>query len=184
MFYGKVGQKGIKLTELKDFLALNGSATYSIDFENVFIEDDMVVALGNDVRPFFASIRPSFLATQSAVGLGVIEASIETMKKAEKDEKNKFLPIQASNINDEFLKLKADLYDFMDKTNWQENFKAIVDIRLRVAYLTIKVSQNAMIHQGSSGYIAYSPYSRRMRESYFYANYTPTIAHLEKLLAI
>ncbi|MFE4240605.1 hypothetical protein [Peribacillus butanolivorans] len=39
-----------------------------------------------------------------------------------------------------------------------------------------------MMHNGSAGYLKDSAPSRRLREAYFFANLTPTVKHLEKVL--
>ncbi|GLH62973.1 ABC transporter substrate-binding protein [Parageobacillus sp. G301] len=55
-------------------------------------------------------------------------------------------------------------------------------IRLNVTYLTLKAVHGSMLHHGGAGYLQQSDPSRRLRESYFLANLTPTVKHLEKVL--
>ncbi|MDR7078442.1 hypothetical protein J2Y03_003494 [Neobacillus niacini] len=62
------------------------------------------------------------------------------------------------------------------------NFKDIARIRLETAYLTLEAVQESILHNGSAGYIQDSAPSRRLREAYFFANLTPTVKHLEKVL--
>jgi hypothetical protein len=62
------------------------------------------------------------------------------------------------------------------------NFKEVANIRLEIVYLTLEAVQTSMLHHGSGGYLKDSQPSRRLREAYFFANLTPTVKHLEKVL--
>ena len=64
----------------------------------------------------------------------------------------------------------------------QFNWKEIARVRLNTAYLTLEAVQASMLHNGSAGYLKDCGPARRLREAYFYANLTPTVKHLEKVL--
>ena len=62
------------------------------------------------------------------------------------------------------------------------HLKKLPPFRLQSAYLTLEAVQASMLHNGSAGYLQNCAPSRRLREAYFYANLTPTIKHLERVL--
>lgn len=62
------------------FLGVNGSATYTCKFDNVFVADDYVVT--HDASSFVDTIRPTFVLYQIPLGFGVVEASIEGIEKS------------------------------------------------------------------------------------------------------
>ena len=56
------------------------------------------------------------------------------------------------------------------------------ELKPYVKRVDVEAVQASMLHNGSAGYLKDSAPSRRLREAYFYANLTPTVKHLEKVL--
>lgn len=171
---------GLISREKVDYLGLNGSATYTCRLQNVFVPKDRIISEHADT--FIQSIRSTFVAYQIPLGFGVTDASVSCIEKVHNRQNkcNQYLPIQADQLKEKlsFLQDKLQSID-LTQTNWTE----ITKLKLDTAYLTLQAVQAAMIHQGGAGYLKYSHTSRRLREAYFFANLTPTIKHLEKLLA-
>lgn len=170
---------GLETKEKRDYLGLNGSATFACKFHHVFVPYERIVT--EDADDFVKRIRPTFIVYQIPLGLGVTEASINCIEKVRniKNGCNRYLPIQAEELKEKLVKLHADLKQLnVSEEHWRE----IVKLRLKTAYVTLRAVETAMIHQGGAGYLKYSHASRRLREAYFFANLTPTIKHLEKLL--
>lgn len=163
-----------------DFLGLNGSATYACKFNHVFVPNERIVTENAD--EYIQKIRPSFMLYQIPLGIGVITASIECIETVKniKNGCNHYLPVQADELWTELNSLKAKLQALISSDiNWRE----VAALRLKTAYTTLRAVETAMLHQGGAGYLKYSHASRRLREAYFFANLTPTVKHLEKLLA-
>lgn len=171
---------GFKMRERTDYLGLNGSATMLCTFNHVFIPDRRVIS--KDVEQFVEKIRPEFITYQIPLGLGVIESAIELIHNVAKkqDGCNVYLPVQAAGLlnQKEALEERLNIEIAKPELEWKE----IAKIRLETAYLTLEAVQAAMLHNGSAGYLRTSVPARKLREAYFFANLTPTIKHLEKLL--
>ena len=172
--------EGLQLKEKVDYLAINGSATYACSFKDVFIPNENI--LSEDAGAFIEVIRPAFLLYQIPLGLGVTQASIESIEKVCQRQNgcNQYLKNRPEDLRQEEEKIQAKIQTLFDQEHVP--FKEIAAIRLQSAYLTLEAVQASMLHNGSAGYLQNCAPSRRLREAYFFANLTPTIKHLEKVL--
>jgi alkylation response protein AidB-like acyl-CoA dehydrogenase len=172
--------EGLQLKEKVDYLAINGSATYACSFKDVFIPNENI--LSEDAGAFIEVIRPAFLLYQIPLGLGVTQASIESIEKVCQRQNgcNQYLKNRPEDLRQEEKKIQAKIQTLFDQE--RVSFKEIAAIRLQSAYLTLEAVQASMLHNGSAGYLQNCAPSRRLREAYFFANLTPTIKHLEKVL--
>lgn len=173
--------EGLSLKEKSEYLGINGSATYACVFKDVFVPTDLVISENAD--PFVDKIKPTFIAYQIPLAFGVVGASIESIEKTcnRQNGCNQFLKVQPVDLEDMKAKLEQNLDTIIqsDDLDWKE----IARVKLSTAYLTLETVQAAMLHNGSAAYLNVSPSARRLREAYFFANLTPTIKHLEKLLS-
>lgn len=170
----------LTLKQRLGYLGLNGSATYTCIFNNVFIPDSQIIA--ENAEEFVHEIRTHFVAYQIPLGLGVIEKTIESIEHVENKNNrlNQYLPMQASDLSQELTILMTDFKQEMNQI--PNNWEALLQIKLDVTYLALKSAEAAMIHLGGAGYLETSSASRRLREVYFLVNLTPTVKHLEKML--
>lgn len=172
--------KGLKLKEKVNYLGINGSATYACSFTDVFVPYEWI--LSEDADTFVKEIRPAFISYQIPLGLGVTQASITSIERVRRKQNdcNRFLRVQSENLQEKEHKIQGKLRILLSSEilNW----KKVANIRLEAAYLTLEAVQASMLHNGSAGYLQDSAPSRRLREAYFFANLTPTVKHLEKLL--
>lgn len=170
---------GLELKEKVGFIGVNGSATYTCKFNQVFIPKKQVIA--EDARAFCDEIRPTFIYYQIPLGLGVIVAAGEGIEKvkAKQNGCNDYLQVQARELFAQYDRLNAEL----KQAAWQVDLKEVVNIRLQTVQVTLAAVQANMMHNGAAGYVAGSVASRKLREAYFFANLTPTVRHLEKLRA-
>jgi alkylation response protein AidB-like acyl-CoA dehydrogenase len=172
--------EGLTLKEKVEYLGVNGSATYACKFNRVFIPDEWV--LSDQAEELVEEIRPAFISYQIPLGLGVTQASITSIEKVCQRQNgcNRFLQKQSDELHEAERQLQEKVLILFAKEtiNWKE----IAAIRLESAYLTLEAVQASMLHNGSAGYLKDSAPSRRLREAYFYANLTPTVKHLEKVL--
>lgn len=174
--------KGLKLKEKVDYLGINGSSTYACVFKDVFVPNEWI--LSEDADSFVEKIRPAFLAYQIPLGLGVTQASIESIEKVNQRQNgcNQFLRTQSDELQVEESRLQERVLNLFNRESF--DWKEVAEIRLNAAYLTLKTVQTNMLHNGSAGYLQNSAPSRKLREAYFFANLTPTVKHLEKVLHI
>jgi hypothetical protein len=174
---------GLELIPKAEFLGLNGSATYSCRFDGVFIPDRMIIA--SDADRFVPRIRPYFVLYQVPLALGVIGESIRGIEYARNRQFgcNAYLRVQADELEQEFRELRERFYQLAGSPDLADRVKELLRVRLDAAYLALKAVQTCMLHQGGAAYLRYSDASRRLREAYFFANLTPTVKHLEKLLS-
>lgn len=172
--------EGLSVKEKKNYLGVNGSATYSCTFEQVFIPNEWIIS--EDASAFIEKIRPIFIAYQIPLGLGLIDASIASIEKMSNRQNgcNRFLKSQAEELDSGLAHLREELEEVLNEEPL--NWKRMASIRLDTVYLTLDAVQACMLHCGSSGYINESAPARRLREAYFFANLTPTVKHLEKVL--
>ncbi|MFS0576617.1 acyl-CoA dehydrogenase family protein [Sporosarcina sp. 179-K 3D1 HS] len=182
MVFVSCNSPGLTFKEKNDYLGLNGSATYSCTFKEVFIPDDRV--LSEDANAFVAKIRPTFIAYQIPLGFGVTNASIHSIDKMVNRQNgcNQYLRTQSPELQQKEEEYQQQLLTLISQEplDWKE----IAKIRLGAAYLTLEAVQTAMLHNGSAAYLKVSAPARRLREAYFFANLTPTIKHLEKVLSL
>ncbi|MGE7021808.1 acyl-CoA dehydrogenase family protein [Solibacillus cecembensis] len=170
---------GLELKEKVGFIGVNGSATYTCKFNQVFIPTNQVIA--EDARAFCDEIRPTFIYYQIPLGLGVIAAAGDGIEKvkAKQNGCNDYLQVQARELFAQYDRLNAEL----EHAARQVDLKEVVNIRLETVQATLAAVQANMMHNGAAGYVAGSVASRKLREAYFFANLTPTVRHLEKLRA-
>ncbi|WP_107923278.1 acyl-CoA dehydrogenase family protein [Lysinibacillus parviboronicapiens] len=182
MVFVSTDNADITLKEKIHFLGVNGSATYTCKFDNVFVADDYVVT--HEASSFVDIIRPTFVLYQIPLGFGVVASSVEGIEKvkAKQNGCNEYLQIQAEELTGKLQHLQTTLKNLIQ--SGEVNLQAICQIRLQAVYDTLAAVQANMLHNGSAGYIAGSTPSRKLREAYFFANLTPTVRQLEKMTQI
>lgn len=170
---------GLELKEKTQFVGVNGSATYSCRFTNVFIPSKQVIA--EDAMAFCNIIRPTFILYQIPLGLGVSIAAAEGIQKvkAKQNGCNEYLQIQATDVLQSSTSLLDDLIASIERQD--VSIEKMVELRLNAVYRTLEAVQANMLHNGAAGYVDGSVPYRKLREAYFFANLTPTVRQLEKM---
>lgn len=182
MFFVPCSIDGLKLKAKTEYLGVNGSATYACTFDDVFLPNEALIS--DNAAAFIEQIRPAFILYQIPLGLGVTKAAIQAIErvKARQNNCNQYLKVQAPELQQELQQVEQSLANVFQAK--EKNFKTIASIRLNTAYLTLNAVHASMLHNGSSGYLRECGPSRHLREAYFFANLTPTIKHLEKVLSV
>lgn len=176
-------REGLGMKEVRGFLGLNGTATYSCQFQNVNIPQAYILTENAD--ELIAKIRPGFLLTQSGLSLGLTRSSLAVMSELQgkQNSANRFLKQQPEELAQRFRLLGDRVHDLAERpAGTKEYFKEVVRARLDSAYLALDAAQAEMLHSGVAGYVAGSATSRRLREAYFLAVVTPAVKQLEKML--
>src|SRR5712672_4278804 len=184
MFLADCSDPGITLQPCKPFLAMDGTGTYGVQFRDVFVPDDLILA--ETASPFVKKIRAGFILLQAGMGLGLIKDCIQIMDEvaAPLGHVNRYLPQQpadfrqlASDLESETMDLAADPFN-ADDSYWRR----VVALRLKAGEASVSAAHAAMLHCGARGYLKSHRAQRRLREAYFVAIVTPATKQLRKML--
>ncbi|WP_134701165.1 acyl-CoA dehydrogenase family protein [Ammoniphilus sp. YIM 78166] len=172
---------GLSLTERKNLLGMNGTATYSCEFKDVLVPNEWILAEHAD--EFVRGVRAEFILKQTAVPLGIAQTSLESIDSLYKEsEMNRYLPIKPEGLSQKIKSLRDQMYDLAKDPHIQNRLMDVMRLRLESTYLALETTQAEMLYAGSTGYEMHSHPSRRHRESLFFTLVTPTVKHLEKIL--
>jgi alkylation response protein AidB-like acyl-CoA dehydrogenase len=176
---------GLQLKRTARFAALEGTATYSLRFDDVQVNADAVLAY--PARSFARTIRAGFILLQLGIGFGIVRGAIDDIKAADRTfyDSNRYLPDRPELLENElgYLKAKAAALARTPLDPKSSYSAAVMELRLHTAELALRASQSALFHSGARGFINTSSPQRRMREAMFFAILTPSIKHLRKELA-
>lgn len=166
------------------FLALNGTRTYSIQMTDVFIPIQSVLA--DPVGEYLKRIRSGFMLLQTGMALGLVKNLVELMRQMRETHGhiNGYLPEQPEWIEENLTSLKATIASLSATPFESDNtyFRRVIEARLCASELSLTAANAAMLHQGARGYLINSQAQRRLREAYFVAIVTPAIKQLRKML--
>lgn len=185
MFLADCSDPAITLTPCKPFLAMDGTGTYGVQFRDVFVPDELILA--DSAGPFVKKIRAGFILLQAGMALGVIRDCINIMDEVENPlgHINRYLPQQpvhfrelAAELEAETMMLARDPYN-EEETYWRK----VIALRLRAGEASVAAAHAAMLHCGARGYLKAHRAQRRLREAYFVAIVTPATKQLRKMLA-
>jgi alkylation response protein AidB-like acyl-CoA dehydrogenase len=173
---------GFELKPVPSFLGMEGTGTYAIDMQDVFVPDDYVIA--DAIGAWLPHIRNGFVLLQVGMGLGIVQSCIEHIEKSNLalGHVNAFLEDGAEQLRcelDEVIERAQQRADHVDDP-CDSAFAETLTVRLMASELTLRATQSAMLHTGAAGYALSSPVQRKLREGYFVAIVTPAIKHLRK----
>lgn len=181
----KIGQDGISIRRNARFIALEGTATYSVLVRRAFIPDEHILA--DPAEEIMPRIQPGFIMLQTGMGLGVIDAAARLMHEADKVQghANTHLPLRAAQVEERAHTLRARLASLAatPADSALAMRKEVLRLRLDVSETCLEATQAALLHWGAAGYLEGSPLHRRLREAWFVAIITPSIRHLRQWLA-
>jgi alkylation response protein AidB-like acyl-CoA dehydrogenase len=184
MFLADCSDPAVSLQPCKPFLAMDGTGTYGVQFRDVFVPNDLILA--ETAGPFVKKIRAGFILLQAGMALGLIKDCIAIMDEvvAPLGHVNRFLPQQpadfrqlASDLESETMELARDPFN-MDEGYWRR----VVALRLEAGDASVAAAHAAMLHCGARGYLKSHRAQRRLREAYFVAIVTPATKQLRKML--
>jgi alkylation response protein AidB-like acyl-CoA dehydrogenase len=176
---------GLQLKRTPKFAALEGTATYSLRFEDVLIDEEAILAF--PAKPFTRRIRAGFILLQLGIGFGIIRGAIDDIRAADRNlfDSNRYLPDRPELLENELSRLKAEAGRFastpLDPSSAYS--AAVMELRLQTAELASRAAQCALLHFGARGFVSSSAPQRRAREAMFFSILTPSIKHLRKELA-
>lgn len=186
MFITGGQREGVSLQNCPEFCALEGTRTFSLNFKDVFIPDEDIIAAPEQFADYIQSIKAGFILLQIGIGAGVIDGSLGIIRLA-----NIVNAEVNSYLDDGYDSLKARLDGAWAETErlaglaWDNTPDNLATLKLReaAAVLALAAAQSAALHSGAKGYLMRSPAQRRVGEAMFVAIVTPAIKHLCKEIA-
>ena len=178
------GISGLQLKRTAKFAALEGTATYSLRFDDVRVEDSAILAY--PATRFSRLISPGLILLQLGIGFGIIRGAIDDIRAADRRlfDSNRYLPDRPDSLQKELTCLRAEA-GTLASTPLDPSARysaAVMELRLQTAELALRAAQSAVLHSGAKGFITTCAPQRRMREAMFFAILTPSIKHLRKEL--
>jgi alkylation response protein AidB-like acyl-CoA dehydrogenase len=184
MFLADCSDPAITLQPCKPFLAMDGTGTYSVQFRDVFVSNDHILA--EPAAPFVKKIRSGFILLQAGMGLGLIRDCVAIMNEvaAPLGHVNRFLPQQPTDFRKMLSDLEAETMALArDPFNADDGYwRRVLALRLNLGEASVAAAHTAMLHCGARGYLKSHRVQRRLREAYFVAIVTPATKQLRKML--
>jgi alkylation response protein AidB-like acyl-CoA dehydrogenase len=179
------GAPGVEIRQSVHFIALEGTATFSVRFRQAFIPDEQMLA--DPLDDFARRIRPGFTLLQTGMGLGAVAACIAAMRHCDETHlaSNQYLPQRPDDFSESLAEQRETIMTLAatpDETA-PDYLRAVLQARLAISELTLAATQAAVLHAGARGYISASPVNRLQREGNFVALITPSVRHLRQELA-
>jgi len=180
----QAGHGGVTLAQNAHFIALEGSATYSVLIREAFVPDTDV--LSDDAATFIPKIRKGFVLLQTGMGIGAARGAAASMRNDSVGRRlAAHLPLGPDAIDarcDALLERIRAHAQGPQETD-RAAFLDILRTRLDVSWLALEAAQAAVLQHGARGYLAGSEVSRRFREAQFVAIVTPSVKHITAELA-
>jgi alkylation response protein AidB-like acyl-CoA dehydrogenase len=176
---------GVRIIANDEFVALDGTRTFAIQFRKAFIPDSHVLA--DPVTDYIPRIRAGFILLQAGMAFGLIRNCIELMEQAGRtlSHVNCHLPEQPSHFREKLAGLEQEVFDLAANPFEADRdyFIRVIRARLEAGEASVAVAHAAMLHCGARGYVRNGAAQRRLREAYFVAIVTPATKQLRKMLA-
>lgn len=177
--------EGLTMKQMVEFAGMEGSGTYSLMFDNAFLPKKYLLA--DPIKPYLEKIKAGFILLQTGMAVGVIQGSIDEMRKADLtlSEINAYLDDRPDELEEE-LNEAIELIEALSSTPYEpgEDFiKQVLEARLLGAEFCKRSADAVMQHCGAKGYILDAAAQRKQREAYFVIIVTPSIKHLRKEIA-
>ena len=178
--------ENLSLRANAQFIALEGSSTFSCIFRDVFVPDEFILAA--PCENYVSRIQPGFIMTQVGMALGLVNSCIDLIKRANKQlgHVNHFLDDQAENLTLELETARRKTYALAEEIESQQEhlsnrfLKDVIQARLTGSELSMRAAKATMLHAGARAFLLGNPMERKMRESCFIAIVTPAVKHLKK----
>ncbi|GAB4522680.1 MAG: acyl-CoA dehydrogenase family protein [Roseibium sp.] len=176
---------GVRIIANDEFVALDGTRTFAIQFRKAFIPDSHVLA--DPVTDYIPRIRAGFILLQAGMAFGLIRNCIDLMDQAGQSlsHVNCHLPEQPEQFREKLATLEKEVFE-LSATPFEKDkdfFIRVIRARLEAGDASVAAAHAAMLHCGARGYVRNGAAQRRLREAYFVAIVTPATKQLRKMLA-
>jgi alkylation response protein AidB-like acyl-CoA dehydrogenase len=184
MFLADCSDPAITLQPCKPFLAMDGTGTYGVQFRDVFVPNDLILA--EAAGQFVKRIRAGFILLQAGMAIGLIRDCIAIMNEVggSLGHVNRYLPQQPANLQRLLSDLESETMELArDALNDDDSYwRRVLELRLHLGEASVAAAHAAMLHCGARGYLKSHRVQRRLREAYFVAIVTPATKQLRKML--
>src|ERR1700759_3242834 len=134
MFLADCADPAVRLQPCKPFLAMDGTGTYGVQFRDLFVPDDHILA--ELVGPFVKKIRAGFILLQAGMGTGLIKDCIAIMNEVAEPlgHINRYLPQQPTDFHQLLSDLEAETMELArDPFNEDDSYwRRVLALRLRL----------------------------------------------------
>ncbi|WP_285493648.1 acyl-CoA dehydrogenase family protein [Actinomadura sp. NBRC 104425] len=168
----RVGDEGVRVRPFPALLALNGTASSSVELRDVFVPQEAV--LSTDLPSFCSSVRTTFLLIQTAFCSGL---AAESLAQAERS-----LDGPDVVFADDLRELQAALASVRERL---ARYAAappapaeVTRLRLDAAGTAVAATRLESAVKGGAGFLAAGHTARRVREAVFLPVQSPTEGHL------
>lgn len=175
---------GVSIAQNAEFVALDGTRTFSVQFRDAFVPEEQVLA--SPIGGYIPRIRAGFILLQSGMAFGLVRDCIALMRQ-EQDRLahvNKYIEMQPGDFETALAALEAEVWRLCE-TPFDTSpgyLRRVAQARLTAGEISVKAAHFAMLHQGAKGYVSTGAAQRRLREAYFVAIVTPATKQLRKML--
>jgi alkylation response protein AidB-like acyl-CoA dehydrogenase len=181
MFAVPPGSPALTLRACPAFSGMEGTGTYNVRLKDAWVPPEDVLAAPDEFEDYICRIKPGFLLMQIGMGLGLVQASLETIRATNHrlSHVNTFLDDQEETLARDLEALQAETVRLarLDRNALPLD---ILRARARASELSLRATQSAALHAGAAGYLMSHPAQRRLREALFVAIVTPALKHLRK----
>jgi alkylation response protein AidB-like acyl-CoA dehydrogenase len=180
----RVGHDGVSLARNAHFIALEGTATYTVLIRDAFVSDDDV--LSEDANRFVPRIRKGFVLLQTGMGFGIARGAARLMRADGPGRRHAIhLPLGPDLIDERADALARRVADHVRDVEAPDraSFLEVLRTRLDISWLALEAAQSAMLQFGARGYLTGAEPARHLREAQFVAIVTPSVKHILAELA-
>lgn len=180
MFATPIDVAGLELHACPTFSGMEGTSTWNVRLNKVFVPQQQVLAHPEQFRQFIDRVKPGLVLTQVGIGLGVMAGCLKILEADRAQvSTNQFLDLDHEAIANAMhdIEKRAAALANADGVS-QLHFLQVMRLRASVSEWSLKASQTAALHVGARGYLMRHPAQRRLREAMFVAIVTPALKHL------
>ncbi|MEC5317782.1 acyl-CoA dehydrogenase family protein [Brenneria populi subsp. brevivirga] len=175
------GLDGVKRSDDLQLMAMRGSATAALDFEQVAVAPSAI--LHPDAGAFLAQVRPRFLGLQCAMADGLARRILNNCR--EWLSSGHVLYDEWRQLRQKHQDIRAQLWDGVREETFIQRPAEIFRLRIALIELVAQAIQQELALRGGKAYL--SPegdnFARRWRENAFLPLVTPSILQLRRQLA-
>ncbi len=181
MFVVPPGSAALTLRPCPAFSGMEGTGTYGVHLKNAWVPPEDVLAEPAAFEDYIGRIKPGFLLMQIGMGMGLVQASLETIHATNQrlSHVNTFLDDQEDTLERDFQALVTETVR-LARLGLAALPLDILRARAQASEIGLRATQSAALHAGAAGYLMSHPAQRRLREALFVAIVTPALKHLRK----